>query len=120
MSYDVSFVVHEKYTNSLIFIGDSVNITWNVKELIKQSSGWNIKNEATNGLAKDLIPKLQVGLYKLEHYEGDYKKYESPNGWGTIEGVKRFYKKIIEEWEWLTSECGTYEKVKDYIKIYVD
>ena len=120
MSYDIHFCIREKNTNELIVIGESYNITWNVRELIKQSSGWDIKNEASNGFAKDLIPMLERGKHELYMFPEKFKQYESPNGWGTIEGVKRFYSKLIEEWETLIEFDWRYGKVKDYIEIYVD
>jgi hypothetical protein len=120
MSYDVHFCIREKHTDELITIGESANITWNVRELIKQSSGWDIKNEASNGLAKDLISMFEKGYKNLVENHHMYKQYESPNGWGTIEGVKRFYRNLIEEWECLIEFDWRYGKVKDYIEIYVD
>ena len=120
MSYDVHFCVREKHTDELITIGESYNITWNVRELIKQSSGWDIKNEASNGLAKDLIPMLIKGRSELQINSEKYKQYESPNGWGTAAGTMRFYNNLINEWECLTEFDWRYGKVKDYIEIYVD
>lgn len=119
MSYDISFCIREKNTNELIRIGGEANITWNVRELIKQSSGWDIKNEDTNGLAKDLIPMIDKGRMELEWHPEKYKQYESPNGWGTIDGVWRFYKRMFLDWEEI-KEDWKYRKVIDYIEVYVD
>ena len=120
MSYDIHFCIREKNTNELIVIGESQNITWNVRELIKQSSGWNIKNEASNGLAYEIIEMVIKGDRELFVNPDKYKQYESSNGWGTIEGVRRLYRKLIDEWFYLTREYGEYRKVVDYIEIYVD
>lgn len=120
MSYDVHFCVREKNTDELITIGESSNITWNVRELIYQSSGWDIKNEASNGLAKDIIPMMVKGRSELQMFPEKYKQYESPNGWGTIQGVMRFYNDVIKEWECLTDFDWRYGKIKNYIEIYVD
>jgi hypothetical protein len=120
MSYDIHFCIREKNTDELITIGESYNITWNVRELIKQSSGWNIKNEDTNGFAKDLIPMLERGKHELYMFPEKFKQYESPNGWGTIEGVKHLYRNLIKEWEELIDEYSRYKKLAPYIEIYVD
>ena len=77
MSYDINFCIREKNTNELIRIGGEANITWNVRELIKQSSGWVIKNEETNGLAKDLMPLILKGIEELSTYPEKYKQYDS-------------------------------------------
>ena len=35
-----------------------------------------------------------------------YKPYEDENGWGTVEGTKRFFDQILEDWERLREEYG--------------
>jgi len=105
MSYDIFFRVKVEGIDRYLSVGEcNANITWNVKELIRQSSGWHIKNEEYNGFVKDLIPHIRKGLSRLEVYPEPYKKFESPNGWGTICGVIRFYKEIIWAWERLYEE----------------
>lgn len=71
------------------------NITWNVKRLILESSGWNIKNEDNNGGVMDWMNKIQHGLRELLVNPGKYKQYEAVNGWGTVEGTKQFYKDCL-------------------------
>ena len=120
MSYDVSFALKEKHSDKLVILPiDVSNITWNVRELIKQSSGWEIKNESENGFVKDLIPMLHSGLANLMRNPDKYKQYEATNGWGTIEGVKRFYNDIIKAYD----SIGEYDYLynfKEYLYIYVD
>jgi len=98
MSYDISFKVKVEGTNQYISVGCDANITWNVKRLIRESSGWDIINCEFNGLVKDLIPKIRHGLTELETNPAKYKQYESSNGWGTISGVRQFYYNIIADW----------------------
>ena len=90
MSYDVSIRV--KVENADYFLAvpldtDGANVTWNVRELILQSSGWDIKNEDSNGFAIDLYPKILEGIRNLVTNPDAYMAYESPNGWGTIKGT---------------------------------
>lgn len=96
MSYDVSFKVKVENSPIYITVSDSENITWNVRELIYQSSGWKIKNEDSNGKILTWIEKIEKGIKELTFYPEKYKKYESPNGWGTIAGTLRFYKRCLE------------------------
>ena len=72
-------------------VADLGNITWNVRELIAKSSGWQIKNCASNGPVLPWLRLIEIGMQELENNPDKYKKYESPNGWGTIRGVNSFY-----------------------------
>lgn len=100
MSYDISFRAKIEGIEEYIPVGDYLlNITWNVRDIITKSTGLAWKNEENNGLVKDIIPYICKGLKELEEHPKKYLKYESPNGWGTVEGTKRFFRNIIEAWE---------------------
>ena len=100
MSYDISFKVKVENVNHWIDIGDcDANITWNVGEMIRKSTGLEWNNTENNGFCKDIIPHIVEGLRQLENKPEFYKKYESPNGWGTIEGCKNFFRRIIKCWD---------------------
>lgn len=73
------------------------NITWNVRELIKWSSGWNIKNEDSNGDVLPWIKMIEHGISELENHPDKYKKYEASNGWGTVSGTLNFYHRCFDE-----------------------
>ena len=101
MSYDISFKVKvEGIENRYVEVGEcNANITWNLGTMIRVSTGLEWNNEENNGLCKDVIPKIVSGLAELMKHPSKYKKYEAPNGWGTIEGCKRFFTRIINDWE---------------------
>ena len=51
MSYDISFKVKVDGTDTYVPVGAcNANITWNVGEIIRRSTGLEWKNEANNGL----------------------------------------------------------------------
>lgn len=92
MSYDVSIRLPVKgLEDKWVEVADLGNITWNVRELIKQSSGWEIKNEDNNGGVLAWMEKIEHGRRELWANPDKYKQYEAPNGWGTVEGTRRFY-----------------------------
>ena len=100
MSYDISFRAKVEGIDEYVPVGDcDANITWNVRDIITKSTGLEWKNEENNGLVKDVIPYIRKGLHELEDNGSKYLKYESPNGWGTVDGTKRFFRKILEAWE---------------------
>lgn len=100
MSYDICFKVKVQDIDRYISVGEcSANITWNVGKMIRESTGLEWKNEENNGLCKDVIPHIAHAYRELSKYPERYKKYESPNGWGTIEGCRRFFMTIMDDWD---------------------
>ena len=107
MSYDITFKVKVEGTDQYVPIGScDANITWNVRKIIEISTGLPWLNEENNGFCKDVIPKIEKGLHELTEHPEKYKKHEAKNGWGTVEGTKRFFNQILEDWERLREEYG--------------
>ena len=100
MSYDIDFRVKvEGLEDKYVSVGDcNANITWNLRDMIVNSTKLEWKNCENNGLCKDVIPHIVDGLSELMKHPKKYKQYESPNGWGTIEGCKGFFTTIINDW----------------------
>lgn len=110
MSYDIQFKVkvqgleYDRYVD----VGEcTANVTWNLREMIVKSTGLEWKNEESNGLCIDVIPKIIHGYSELSNFPEKYKQYESPNGWGTIEGCKNFFLTIIREWDAFCEDSWT-------------
>lgn len=107
MSYDISFRVKVEGLDIYVPVGDcDANITWNVRDIIRLSTGLPWVNEAGNGLCKDVIPQIEKGLAELRSYPEKYKPYESPNGWGTIGGTAHFFQDILDAWHSLQTYSG--------------
>lgn len=105
MSYDISFKVKVEGIDRYVPVGEcNANITWNVRGIIEASTGLPWHNEANNGYVKDIIPAIEQGWRDLSINPKKYKDLEAPNGWGTVEGTKRFFMRIIEAWSDLISE----------------
>lgn len=100
MSYDISFKVRVHNTDMYVPVGKChANITWNVREIITRSTGLAWINEENNGSCSTVIPIIEEGYKKLCSDPKKYKKYESPNGYGTVEGVIHFFECILEAWK---------------------
>ena len=109
MSYDISFRVKVEGVDAYVDVGEcSANITWNVREMIKASTGLPWLNEENNGLCIDVIPKIVDGYKELLFHPKKYKQYEAKNGWGTVGGTTNFFKQIINDWE---SFCSDYPEL---------
>ena len=99
MSYDISFKVKVEGVDCFVTVGDcDANTTWNVRKMIEKSTGLEWLNEANNGFCKDVIPLIEKGYVELIKNPEAYRKYDSPNGWGTVESTARFFKNIIDAW----------------------
>ena len=99
MSYDISFRVKVEGIDQYVEVGNcDANTTWNVREMIVESTGLDWVNCDNNGYCKDVIPKIQKGLDELKNNPEKYRKYEAKNGWGTVEGTACFFKDIIRAW----------------------
>lgn len=99
MSYDISFKVKVEGIDKWVDVIDcDANITWNVRKIIELSTGLPWHNEANNGYCKDVIPHIEAGLLELKTHPEKYKPYEAKNGWGTVDGVIRFFEKILFYW----------------------
>lgn len=120
MSYDISYRVQCKDDPKLwADIGNcEANITWNLREMIRKSTGLEWKNEEDNGLVKDVIPFIIHGLEELERFPNKYKQYESPNGWGTISGCKNFFTRCILDWTNFTEDSWT-SPYKDIVHFWI-
>lgn len=99
MSYDISFKVKVEGADVYVDVGNcDANITWNLRQMIVKSTGLEWKNGDNNGYCVDVIPHIERGLAELSLAPEKYKQYEAPNGWGTIEGCKRFFQDILDAW----------------------
>jgi hypothetical protein len=115
MSYDISFKVKAQGADYWFEVGDcDANITWNARQIITESTGLAWENEASNGLCKDVVPQIRKGLLKLLEHPEQYKQYESPNGYGTVEGTVFFFKRIIRRWEQYEEENPKLAEVAEF------
>ena len=107
MSYEIKFKVKIEGVDKWVQVCYPVaNITSNVRGMIQAATGLKWHNGTNNGLCGDVMPKIANGLYELRFKPSLYKQYESPNGWGTVEGTKRFFEQILQSWEGYVEEYG--------------
>lgn len=100
MGYDISFKVKVDGMDEWVSVGNcEANITWNVGDMIRLATGLEWKNEENNGLCVDVMPKIVDGLKELLMKPQKYRKYEDPDGWGTIKGTIDFFNTLISDWQ---------------------
>lgn len=107
MGYDIDFKVKVEGKDLYVPVGDcEANTTWNVRDMIKLSTGLPWENCKNNGFCKDVIPHIQRGLKELRDHPEKYKPYEAKNGWGTVESTIRFFEAILDAWTSLQLMSG--------------
>lgn len=88
MSYDIG-LKNVDFSDVPHTNGGYLNITYNLVNMFealpcKSPRKWD------GSKAKDVAKIVGQSLQLLNDHPGDYRKYESPNGWGTIDGAKTF------------------------------
>lgn len=110
MSYDIDFRVKVEGVDRYVSVGEcDANITWNVRKIIELSTGLPWLNEENNGLCKDIIPHIANGYAELTKHPEIYKQYEAENGWGTVQGCKKFFRQILDDWDAFCNDSQTGE-----------
>ena len=108
MGYDISFKVKVEGKDIYVPVGEcGANITWNVRNIIVKSTGLEWKNEASNGLVKDVMPSIKRGIGELTAHPERYKPLEPKNGWGSVKSTIRFFEDIYtayKELRWQNPE----------------
>ena len=117
MGYDIRFKV-KTADGSMVAMGDQyANITWNVGDMIRLATGLEWHNEEDNGLCVDVMPKIADGLKELTVNRQKYKKYEDPDGWGTIDGTIDFLSTVIRDWNRF---CTAYPRFVGVARFWIE
>ena len=110
MSYDLRIGVKVDGTDIIAVIAEPEchSPTYNIGDLFRKCTGWDFEQSEWYRVS-EVYPLIQHGLAELIAYPNKYKKYESPNGWGTIgsaiEALKSL-KDCIDELSEEKSYCG--------------
>lgn len=122
MSYDIEWKVRVEDTDLWVKVdmpyNYNYNITWNVRDIITQSTGLTWDNEQDNGLVKDVILKIIDGYKELLTNSEKYKQYEPDNGWGSVESTKKFFKDLIDAWDAFCQDSWARD-LKDYVHFWI-
>ena len=88
MSYDLRIGVKVEGTDIIAVIAEPErhSPTYNIGDLFRKCTGWDFRQSEWYRVS-EVYPLIQRGIAELIAYPKKYKKYESPNGWGTIESA---------------------------------
>lgn len=110
MSYDIQFGVKVEGMDGYIAVIDEPEYsspTYNLRNMFVACMDWDYTQGEWYNCA-EVIPKFEHGVHELRFNPGRYKKYNPPNGWGTLgsalEALESVLKKAQEitndDWSW--------------------
>lgn len=110
MSYDIRFGVKVDGMDGYVATIDEPEYsspTYNLRDMFVACMDWDYSQGEWYNCA-EVIPKFERGVHELRFNMAKYKKYNSPNGWGTVssalealESVLRKAKELTGgEWSW--------------------
>ncbi|MBO4229770.1 MAG: hypothetical protein J5938_05425 [Clostridia bacterium] len=86
MSYDLRIGVKVEGTDIIAVIEEpeKSSPTYNLREMFVTCMDWNY-NQGQWYKVSEVYDKICRGIAELSGYPGKYKKFNSPNGWGTVQ-----------------------------------
>ena len=89
MSYDIRLGVKVDGAKDLYAVVDEPELaspTYNLGQMFRKCTGWNYEQGKWYKVS-DVLPMIQHGIQELSYHPSAYKKYNAPNGWGTVESA---------------------------------
>ena len=89
MSYDIRLGVKVAGAENLYAVIDEPELcspTYNLGEMFHKCTGWDFEQGEWYKVT-DVLPMIQHGINELSFHPKAYKKYNAPNGWGTVESA---------------------------------
>lgn len=107
MSYHVCVECKLEGYDEWVSVTEGNNITYNLADMFDAACGvrpslWHLQPTSY------VLALVKHGIDELEKNPQKYKKYEAPNGWGTIEGALNFLKMV-------RIDCERYIKGRIYV-----
>lgn len=110
MSYDIRFGVKVEGMDGYIATIDEPEYnspTYNLRKMFVACMDWEYEQGEWYNCS-EVLTKIERGIRELTCYPNKYRKYDSPNGWGTVRSAKEclesVHKKIGEivsgDWTW--------------------
>lgn len=99
MSYDIRFGVKVDGMDGYIAVIDMPeydNPTYNLRDMFVACMDWDYSQGKWYNCT-EVLPKFERGVHELTFYPNKYRKYDAPNGWGTVESALRTLKSFIEK-----------------------
>ena len=98
MSYDIRIGVKVAGVANLYAVIDKPELsspTYNLRDMFVACMGWDYEQGEWYNVA-DVLPKIKRGISELSEHPSKYRKYNAPNGWGTVQDALNALKSLYE------------------------
>lgn len=96
MSYDIVLYRKGLKNNKRAYYNYDGNITYNVCKMLEVAFGESHLKKWNNLSCEDFFRDLEKGYIDMIRNPEKYRKYNSPNGWGTYETTLSTIKELYE------------------------
>ena len=96
MSYDIELYRKGIKSNKRVYYNYDGNITYNVYKMLEVAFGENHLKKWNDLSCDKFIKDLEEGYIDIKENPEKYRKYDSPNGWGTYETTLYSIEKLYE------------------------
>lgn len=89
MSYDLRIGVKVEGAQDLYAViaePEFSSPTYNLRKMFVACMGWDYEQGKWYKVT-DVLPMIQHGIKELKFHHSKYRKYDAPNGWGTVESA---------------------------------
>ena len=103
MSYDIRFAIRVADHEDLYAVIGEPEVhspTYNIGKLLRKCMDWDF-HQGEWYRVKDIIPKINQGIFELKFHKAKYRYLEPENGWGSCESALNALKSIMS---WLTDD----------------
>lgn len=96
MSYDIALYRKGMINKERVCYDYDGNITWNVRKMLEVAFGENHLKKWNDLSCDKFFRDLEKGYIDMIKNPEKYRKYNSPNGWGTYETTLRIIQNLYE------------------------
>lgn len=110
MSYDIRFGVKVEGMDGYVATIDEPEYsspTYNLRDMFVACMNWDYEQGEWYNCA-EAIPKFEKGIHELRFNPKNYRKYNAPNGWGTVSSALEAMESVVKKaqeishggWSW--------------------
>lgn len=113
MSYDIRFGVRVDGMDGYIAVIDEPEYsspTYNLRNMFVACMDWDYSQGKWYNCA-EVMPKIERGVHELRFNSSKYKKYNAPNGWGSVSSALTALESVLKKAQEITSGDWTWNEI---------
>ena len=113
MSYDIRFGVKVEGMDGYVAVIDepeNSSPTYNLRDMFVACMDWDYSQGEWYNCA-DVLPKFERGVAELTKKPNKYKRYNAPNGWGTVSSALAALESVVEKTKQIVAGDWTWNQI---------